>query len=243
MQAAEAITAMDRGRFRDTMDGRGVFLACLAGAKREFLLPLYERPTIQGMRGTRDFEILIGQIVNACSPELHRHASPQSLRFIGLLVRELFENTNDHAHSDVFGRNYNWDYPNPRAILAKFIAIDSYAIESERLFEGDAQQNLFLTRAILDKPDGPRNRNSASVGSTTKFLEVSVIDGGPGIARRWLAHKRRGVENTNELSAEEEEQLVRVCWFSGNRTFGLRFLVSIRTDRSVGDCDPGHPTW
>lgn len=205
LNVIEAMQQIDR--LRETMNGRGVFLTCFAGAKNEYLLPFYERPEPQGLRGTRDFANLTQQIVSACAPELIRHASKESIEAIGLLLRELFENTNDHARTDELGREYDWKRPNVRGVLAKFISFGSYE-EAASAFRGDGSHTLFFNRAILGKPVTRGTQLKAKTSETRNFLELSVFDGGPGIARRWLAHKQAG-RDLESLSIQEEEALVR----------------------------------
>lgn len=247
-QGRGVIEAMQSDRLRETMNGRGAFLACLAGAKNEFLLPLYKLPDPEkGLRGSGEFNLLTRRIIDACAPEFARRTSSSSLDSVSLLLRELFENTNDHARSDEFGRAYDWNRPNVRGILAKFIAFGSYE-EASEAFKGDATHSLFFNRAMLGKPKvGGAALPDEKTSETRIFLELSVFDSGPGIARRWFSHKHPG-EDFKFLSIQKEEELVREAFElgktskSGNGTgvgldsvcksmLQLKALLRLRTGR------------
>lgn len=196
-QAAPFIEAMQSSRLRETMNGRGAILACFAGAKSEFLLPLYERSNIEGMRGIGDFEKLTQQLIRVCDPSLLGRTPENIIKSISLLIRELFENTNDHATTDELGCEYSWEYPNVRGIFAKYISFGPHDSDAINAF-GDVPHRLFFQKAMLNY----------TASKTIDFLEISVIDSGPGIAKRWLAHVRPNA-NIEEVSIALEEELVR----------------------------------
>ena len=203
-QAAPYIEAMQSRRFRETMNGRGALLTCFAGAKNEFLLPLYERPnTEDGMRGTDDFEKLTLQLIEACNPAMLRHTPETILQSLSLLLRELFENTNDHASTDELGRDYTWEYPNVRGVLAKYISFGPHEKDAISAFD-DVPHRLFFQKALLNY----------TASKTIDFLELTVIDSGPGIAKRWLAHVRPN-ERVEDISIDLEEELVREAFELG----------------------------
>jgi len=131
-QAIPHIEAMQTSKLRETMNGRGAILACFAGARNEFLLPLYERPTLEGLRGIEDFERLTQQLINCCAPSALRCLPETHIQTISLLIRELFENTNDHATADEYGKEYYWEYPNVRSIIAKYITFNPNDTDSKK---------------------------------------------------------------------------------------------------------------
>lgn len=196
-QAAPYIDAMQSSRFRETMNGRGAILVCFAGAKNEFLLPLYERNNLDGLRGSGDFEKLTKKLIEVCDPSALRNTPDTFLQSLGLLLRELFENTNDHASTDESGRGYTWNYPNVRGILAKYISFSPNTKDAINAFD-DVPHRLYFQKALLN----------ASADKTLDFIELSVIDCGPGIAKRWLAHVSPH-QNISDISIEKEESLVR----------------------------------
>ena len=196
-QAAPYIEAMQSSRLRETMNGRGAVLACFAGAKNEFLLPLYERKNLKGMRGSGDFENLTRKLIEVCDPSVLRNMPDTFIQSLGQLIRELFENTNDHASSDEFGRGYTWDYPNARWILAKYISFTPSAKDVISSFD-DVPHRLYFQKALLN----------STANRTLDFIELSVMDCGPGIAKRWLAHVRPN-GSIESVSIDFEEELVR----------------------------------
>jgi hypothetical protein len=196
-QAVPYIEAMQSTQLRGTMNGRGAILACFAGAKNEFLLPLYERPNLQGMRGLGDFENLTKKLIGVCDPSIVKHLPDTFIQSLGLLVRELFENTNDHGSSDDFGQNYSWSHPNVRAISAKFISFNPNDKNVMETFD-DVPHRLFFQKQML----------STSSEKQTNFIELSVIDCGVGIAKKWLSHIDPH-KNINDVSIKEEERFVR----------------------------------
>lgn len=196
-QAVPYIEAMQSTQLRDTMNGRGAILACFSGAKNEFLLPLYERQNLQGMRGLGDFESLTKKLIGVCDPSIVNHLPNTFIQSLGLLIRELFENTNDHGSADDFGQSYSWNRPNVRAISAKFISFNHNDKNVMEIFD-DVPHRLFFQKMLLSKASERQ----------TNFIELSVIDCGVGIAKKWLSHIDPH-KNINDVSIEEEEKLVR----------------------------------
>ncbi|MDV6348824.1 ATP-binding protein [Nitrosomonas sp. Is35] len=209
-QAASYIEAMQTSKLRETMNARGAILACFAGARNEFLIPLYERPDVQGLRGIRDFELLTQRLIKCCAPSTLRYLPETHIQTISLLIRELFENTNDHATTDECGREYCWDYPNVRSIVAKYIAFNPKDTGSINALS-DAPHHMFYQKALLDY----------TATRIIDFLEVTVIDSGPGIAKRWLSHIDPNACAENIL-IDEEEKLVREAFKLGKTTKNIR---------------------
>lgn len=205
-QAIPYIEAMQTSKLRETMNGRGAILACFAGAKNEFLLPLYERSCLEGLRGIGDFERLAQQLINCCDPSALRRLPETHIQIIGLLIRELFENTNDHATTDEYGKEYYWEYPNVRSIIAKYITFNPNDTDSIKALS-DAPHHFFYQKALLDY----------TATRIIDFLEVTVIDSGPGIAKRWLSHVNPNA-NVENIPIDLEEKYVREAFELGKTT-------------------------
>lgn len=203
-QAAPYIESMQTSRLRETMNGRGAILACFAGAKNEFLLPLYEHPSLEGLRGIGDFELLTQQLIGCCDPSILRRLPKIVIQSLGLLIRELFENTNDHASTDEYGREYSWEYPNVRGILAKYIPFNPRDKSSVNSLS-DVPHRLFFQKALLNY----------TACKTIDFLELTIIDSGPGIVKRWLAHAHPD-KSVEDITIGLEEELVREAFKLGN---------------------------
>jgi len=205
-QAVPVIEAMQKSELRKTMNSRGAILACFAGARNEFLVPLYEYPNLQGLRGIRDFELLTQQLINCCAPSVLQHLSETQVRTISLLIHELFENTNDHATSDENGQDYHWEYPNVRSIITKHIPFSPNDEKSIKALS-DVPHRLFFQKALLN----------SSATRVVDFFEVTVIDSGPGIAKRWLSHvnPKKKIDN---IPIDTEEKFIKEAFQLGKTT-------------------------
>lgn len=206
--AKNIIDAMQRGDFLQTMHGRGVFLACLSGARNEYLLPLYNQPNNSGLRGSNDFQKLTKRIIEACSPSASIAISAKSISAISTLLRELVENTNDHAIQNEEGLNYNWnELPSVRAVFAKHIVFNTIKKDT---FVGDTPLLKFLASSYI-------NTSDKNLEKTKKFLELSVVDGGMGIARKWYIHKNPH-KKISEMPFNDELRYIHESFEVGKTT-------------------------
>jgi len=193
--AEERVASMHAGKLDDTLKGPGVFLACFAGAKNEFLRPFYQHSSTSGVRGTSDFLHLTESIINSCDHKLKNSMSPYKLLNIAVLIRELFENTNDHATQDDKNREFTWAYPNVRGLLARKTTIDSKKGRLDII--KDLALAVTFTRMLTQ-----------SAKPLLPLVELTVFDFGPGIAKRYLSveQPRRELE---DVSYEEERVIVK----------------------------------
>jgi hypothetical protein len=204
--AVPRIKAMQASKYLDTMHGRGVFLCCFAGAKNEYLLPLYSRAQSGALRSRDEFMTLTERIINACAPGMERDLTPATLSSLGSLVYELFKNTDEHASTDESGQPYQ---RNVRTVMAKFVSYD-VASAKERLGEEDPSLSFFVLhnmanrKRLRDEAGKPQHRR------LTSFLELTVMDTGPGLVRRWLS--KYGDASIDALSIEQEVEHVRQCF-------------------------------
>lgn len=204
--AVPRIKAMQASKYLDTMHGRGVFLCCFAGAKNEYLLPLYSRAQSEALRSRDEFRTLTERIISACAPGIGRDLSSAMLSSLGSLVYELFKNTDEHASTDESGQLYQ---RNIRAVMAKFVSYD-VASAKERLGAEDPSLSFFVLHNVAN-----RKRLRDEVGKEhhrrlTSFLELTVMDTGPGLVRRWLS--KYGGATIDALSIEQEVEHVRQCF-------------------------------
>jgi hypothetical protein len=198
------IQAMQESRFRETMHGRGVFLCCFARAKNEYLLPFYTRPNPNALRSRADFVRLTSRIVSACAPSAEWIASEEDVRAIGTLIYELFKNTDEHATLDEEGKPYA---RNVRALMAKFIAYDRDSYQEQVVADDPTFSDYLAENSATDA--------SATVGQVShlrrkSFLELTVLDTGPGLVRRWLS--RYGKIGEVALTLDEEVDIVKRCF-------------------------------
>jgi hypothetical protein len=206
--AIPRIEAMQSGKYRQTMHGRGAFLACFAGAKNEFLMPLYSTGEKGSLRGREDFAHMTERVIDSCAPAAMRHLTPMQFHAISNLIYELFRNTDEHAQTDENGDRY---HRNIRGLMAKFISKSKSTIAADTTGK-DVPQNIFMLRTLSNT----RRTKSASdtrlrAVSDATFLELTVFDTGPGLARRWMS-KHAPNQSLENIDIDLEMQYVKHCF-------------------------------
>lgn len=205
--AVARIEAMQSSSFRETMHGRGVFLGCFTRAKNEFLIPLYSRAEVGAIRSRDEFVTLTSRIIAACAPSAEQQMTEARRIWLGTLIYELFKNTDEHATTDEQGRPYP---KNLRAVMAKFITYDAKTAAAH-LGEDDPRLSFYLLHNIANRRASKgsderwQNRQSA-------LLELTVLDTGPGLARRWLSRHGDQGDKIEQLSIADEVALVQKCF-------------------------------
>ena len=191
--ATERIESMSSGDLNNTLKGPGVFLCCFAGARNEFLRSLYQQSNTSGIRSSSDFIHLTRKIINSCDETLSEKIQPLWLKDIAVLVRELFENTNDHAVQDENNRDFTWTYPNVRGLLARKTILSSSGRKD--IFK-DHRSAIAYSHLLLN-----------STEKHLPMIELTVFDFGPGIARRYLSvyDPQKKLE---EIPVEKEREIV-----------------------------------
>ena len=202
-QAKARVASMYSGNLNGTLKGPGVFLACFAGANKEFLRPFYYRSNISGVRGGSDFLHLTKDILNSCNRKLRASMSEYKLNNISVLIHELIENTNDHATQDKNNRNYTWAYPNVRGLLARTTTIHTW--ERMDMFK-DLTSVVAFSKRLLQT-------NSKSLS----MIEITIFDFGPGIAQKYLSNQKPSRELA-KISLEEERRIVKEAFTLGRST-------------------------
>ncbi|BCQ22397.1 hypothetical protein NK8_05060 [Caballeronia sp. NK8] len=202
------IEAMQDGNFRSTMHGRGAFLGCFARARNEFLVPLYSRAEVGAVRSREDFVNLTSRLIAACAPTTGQTMAESSRVALGTLLYELFRNTDEHATTDEHGRPYSKGL---RAVMAKFISFETKNAAAH-LGEEDPPLSIFLLHNIANRRKYPNAEGKQEATKQTSLLELTVVDTGPGLARRWLSRHGGGDDDITSLTIEEEVALVRKCF-------------------------------
>ena len=203
--AKERVDSMHAGKLNDTLRGPGVFLACFAGASREFLRPFYQRPDTSGVRGTSDFSYLTGDILYSCDHKLLESMPQERLKNIAVLIRELFENTNDHAAQDENNRDFTWAYPNVRGLFARTTTLHRGKPRSFTMFKDPASVMAFSKRFLQ------------STKSSLSMVELTVFDFGPGIAKRYLSIQKP-LRELAKVPIGEERMIVKEAFSLGSST-------------------------
>ncbi|MFM0390987.1 hypothetical protein [Paraburkholderia phytofirmans] len=206
--AVPRIMSMQDGSFRSTMHGRGAFLCCFARAKNEFLIPLYSRPEVGAVRSREDFVNLTSRLIASCAPTTGQKMPESSRIALGTLLYELFRNTDEHATTDERGRPYG---KSVRAVMAKFI---SYEAKDAAAYLGEEDPSLafFLMHNIANRHKYANAEGKQVASKQTSLLELTVVDTGPGLARRWLSRHGHDADEIGSLSIEQEVSLVQKCF-------------------------------
>ncbi|MFP4896332.1 hypothetical protein [Paraburkholderia sp. EG304] len=208
------LDAMDEFDFpRTHPSSGGVNLLCVQGSPREFIRPLYEGS--DGDRKLRQFgEVRV--VVQAALAQIAQDWPARKLLDISeaatQLTRELVENSDWWARADERGVFYSKGI---RAITFRHVDIDDDGVEQ---FSGDnTHVRNYLHQSLAE--DSVRH---PAIGSDRKqdlrvlsFIELSIVDSGPGLARRWLssgAKDKHQVADVRELAIEEEEAAVVACF-------------------------------
>ncbi|WP_143135491.1 hypothetical protein [Burkholderia ubonensis] len=211
---AHYLDAMDEFDFPRTHPSRGgVNLLCVQGSPREFIRPLYEGR--DGDRKLRQFgEIRV--VVQAALAHIAQDWPARKLLDISeaatQLTRELVENSDWWARTDERGVFYSKGI---RAITFRHVNVDDDHVEQ---FSGsNTHVRNYLHQSLAE--DAVRH---PALGSDKRkdirelsFIELSIVDSGPGLARRWLssgAINKRQVSDVRELTIEEEEDAVVACF-------------------------------
>ena len=173
--ATPILEAMFRDDYR-TITGSSEFaLLCFRNHPNEFLPCLYEQPAQGRVRSRDQIRDLIEKILATQTDTSKQRLSFESLASsLGPLLHELIKNTDDHSLTDEDGNFY------PKGVRG--IIVKTASLDRGDLLSGYSGSNRRLTTYL--------NGRLSAVGRDTPrltFLEVSVIDTGPGLARRWLS--------------------------------------------------------
>lgn len=191
--ASEMIKHMDAGHFNHLRRGGEVKLVSISGSSKRFLKSIFKEsrkvkePTY--LAGTiRD---ILKEILPISGDQKHIEKLIESfIPEISWMVFELFQNICDHAEKNEYGEEY------PRTIGVLKIAVQKFKNleEAGRIVPSDSKkylENIF--------------KNSNNI----RFLEVSVLDNGAGLARKW-----KGLP-FDEIEFEEEKLAVIDCLTKG----------------------------
>ncbi|USX02171.1 ATP-binding protein [Pseudomonas proteolytica] len=194
------VEAMFVGDIRNTSTTRGarptaINLFCVNNAKREFIKPFYHHntPLIQPESWFSDLIAKSSSLMTARNDQVSLLKS--GLPELGSVLWELIANADQHAVTDVKDKKYK------KALRGTSIKLNRIS-RQDALGYSDREPELarfilkhFLKSEVLD------------------FLEISVIDSGPGLARRWLtAKEKRPVESLDELELDEELNATLDCF-------------------------------
>lgn len=132
------------------------------------------------------------------------------------IVAELFENTHNHARTDYKGDVLQKNF---RAVIFSISDVDEYRME--HLIKNRGAQGFLST---YTQWSGWKKKHESKKLS---ILEITVVDSGPGFARRWTG------KDSSELNYSEEVESVLKCFEKGKTTStnfasgsGLTFVLN-----------------
>lgn len=228
----DAMESYDFMHTHDTVEFRAN-LVCVQRAQREYVRSLYAQ--IDGksvMRPYPEIRLVVQDILSQLAPrwngqQLRDIASP-----LARLVRELMENADWWSRTDVDGNLY---HDGVRAVTFRLVDLDKGNLN---VFAGSNSHlqaylaNLLGQTAVSLHGDRP----------TRMFIEMSVVDSGPGLARRWLSSQENWKATGDPLetvSAEAESAAIAECfkkWRTSssdmNRGVGLFAVARILRERN-----------
>lgn len=239
---AEFLDAMDDFQFQathQTPESRAN-LVCIQGGKREFIRPFYEEDR-GGVRVKRegDIRIIVQDILMQLAPNWAVSYVREITESLAHLVRELVENSDWWARFDHRGVEYSKGL---RAVTFRLIEIDQ---DNANVFSGaNSHLKAYLLHNLTTHEKVRGEAPSSYQGEVRKlsFVELSMVDSGPGLARRWLANRpenKQSIDRLSEITLEEEEYAVVECFkkwrtSSGNslRGVGLFSIASLLRKRN-----------
>jgi len=242
------LKAMQSSRFRDTNGSRGVHLCCYQGAVNEYLLPLYGRRTEDSLRDSDGFLTLTTQLLESFEPLAARSMKGTQLEYIATLIEELFANTHDHARFDQDGMNY--PHGNIRGIFARTFEQRARPEDSGKdlgplgryLAWQSSHRKRYRRPADVrakgaEAKDARDNSGDIVAPRATRFLEITVYDAGPGLARRWASQHVPDFAWEN-VSIDDEAKYVKSCFQAHattkrNRGFGQGLTSSLEALKAL----------
>jgi hypothetical protein len=156
------------------------------GQDREFDSPLYNRDTVVG---TQKFRQITLNALNATIPNASSIDS-RIISHISEILRELFTNTHRHARTDIHGSPLDKNF---RGIIFNTASLDGKRFD-EILRSDGRDSSLF---SIDWRP---------SENKLFKAIDITVVDSGPGYARRWTKIDK------NELTIDMEKNAIVDCF-------------------------------
>ncbi len=149
------------------------------------------------------------QKVGAYNKSLFRQNISKDLDSFTAIIQELFSNTHEHAKTNEIGF---YLYPNIRAINLQFHKkkLETFK-ESYKNFKGLEQ--YFLSDFKLSNQD------------ELYLLEISIIDSGPGLVKRFS-----GISDLNQIDTVQEVNFIKKCLYRHNSSSD----ISIYETKGIG---------
>lgn len=200
--------------------GDRVFLASIDHQPR-WRIPAFYFPSGE-VRHRDDFVSLADTMARkATSGRGGSPITPEVRGPLGAILHELLKNTHAWARTDEFG------VPLLRSARGLIAQGHSWA-ESEALdvAKGSPALGAYLSEGKLRSPEG-----------RWRFLELSVFDSGPGLAKRWLSGYSGGIDRISPGTLEDEYRACMECFLrwnsssgAGHKGVGLHEVMRVLSD-------------
>ncbi|SDG76984.1 MULTISPECIES: hypothetical protein [unclassified Duganella] len=200
------VEAMQQEDYANTLRGIGAALCCFAGARNEFLKPLYAVPAPQGVNSESVFRVLIPRMLEALNSGRTFAINEGQLDYLSAMVYQLFLNSDQHGAYDIRGGRYKVGM---RGISARLTSLQDLPTIVANAGD-DPHLRSYLSRAA-SKSAMPAAKTIKSAHQQMQILEISVFDTGPGLALRWLGDKK-GATRYDDFSLDEELEAVQTCF-------------------------------
>lgn len=196
-----AIQAMYDGNLKETSNTRGarpttINLFSINLARREYIRPFYASPNAPVVHPRENFS----DIIKTASELMHSKSDHASLLKLGLtdlgdVIYELILNADQHATKNLDGKKYR------RGLRG--LTIKASKVKKTELKKFSGQEPTFERFLV----------NNMVRDDSLDILEISVIDSGPGMARKWMSFKKgTPIYNFDQISIEEELAATLECF-------------------------------
>jgi hypothetical protein len=163
------------------------------GKNREFDSPLYNGDSVVG---AQKFKALTINALDAILPGSSSSSRIDQAVIINIseILRELVTNTHRHARTDVFGNPLNKNF--------RGVIFNITSLSKDRLHDISKSGGIKLASFIGDwLPEEDM---------LFKALDITVVDSGPGYARRWIK------EDKQDLTIDMERESIVKCFTKHN---------------------------
>lgn len=188
--ARERISAAYEGRYDDLVKGRTVDLLSVSGAERQYLKPLFSSGSSNAVRDKYELRATVRALAMRAAQCRAEDLYENTISALAALTHELFENTQEHATTDVRGVPYR---RHVELLSSSWVGMDE---------EGDAK-GLEVNARLIDYWRAlallQRDRRRPA------GICFSFLDSGPGMAAR-LAGR-----DYVDMSLDEERAALTRC--------------------------------
>ncbi len=198
--AFEYIKQMIAGDFKSPFKGQYVAIPAIksVGVNREYNNPLYSGEQVIDKEA---FNQLTHKVLERVVPQESKNAYlGDAKERVSNIIRELFDNTHKHARKNECGDILPTNF---RGIIFNSVSLSSTRLGE--LISSVGGQDMLLFAAEWRKWMETHNKN-------LPVLDITVVDAGPGFAKRWTGKLKE------ELTQAEEIEAVIECFVKNNST-------------------------